>query len=118
MRVMNICIGEEIKKVLANRKMTKAELARRLGIKPQSVEYLLKRKSIDTDMLYKVSIALDFDFSRFYSIRRESQTDFDKVPADCKKVKAKVVIELDLEPEELAKLDLAHKARMLMEGGK
>ena len=61
MKKSNIYIGEVIKQVIAEKQVTKAELARRLGVKPQSVDYLLTRKSIDTDTLYSLSLALDYD---------------------------------------------------------
>ena len=69
-------------------------MTRKLRIKPQSVDYLLKRKSIDTDMLYNISIALDFDFSKLYSINRTNseQTNF-----DTEQPKAKVLIEVSLD---------------------
>ena len=39
----NIYIGEIIKNVMAEKQVTKAELARRLQVKPQSVDYMLTR---------------------------------------------------------------------------
>ena len=69
MKKSNIYIGEVIKQVIAEKQVTKAELARRLGVKPQSVDYLLTRKSIDTDTLYSLSLALDYDFAVLYSIK-------------------------------------------------
>lgn len=57
---------------MSERQVTKAELARRLDVKPQSVDYLLTRKSIDTDTLYNISIALDYDFS-FYIVSNENR---------------------------------------------
>ena len=68
----NIYIGEIIKNVMSERQVTKAELARRLDVKPQSVDYLLTRKSIDTDTLYNISIALDYDFS-LYIVSNENR---------------------------------------------
>lgn len=68
----NIYIGEIIKNVMSERQVTKAELARRLDVKPQSVDYLLTRKSIDTDTLYNISIALDYDFP-FYIVSNENR---------------------------------------------
>ena len=55
MEKSNIYIGEVIRSVMADNQITKAELARRLGVRPQSVDYMLTRKSIDTDTLYNVS---------------------------------------------------------------
>ena len=66
----NIYIGEIISDVRSEKKISKAELARRLNIRPQSVDYLLGRKSIDTDTLYNVSVALDYDFAQLYSIKK------------------------------------------------
>lgn len=68
----NIYIGEIIKNVMSERQVTKAELARRLDVKPQSVDYLLTRKSIDTDTLYNISIALDYDFP-FYIVSNKNR---------------------------------------------
>ena len=77
MKKSNIYIGEIIKNVMSERQVTKAELARRLDVKPQSVDYLLTRKSIDTDTLYNISIALDYDFSLLYSIKQEQRNIYD-----------------------------------------
>ena len=67
MEKSNIYIGEVIRSVMADNQITKAELARRLGVRPQSVDYMLTRKSIDTDTLYNVSRALNYDFAMLYS---------------------------------------------------
>lgn len=56
---------------MLEQQVTKAELARRLKVKPQSVDYMLTRKSIDTDTLYNVSRALNYDFALLYSIHKE-----------------------------------------------
>ena len=65
----NIYIGKKIAEVMAEKKVTKAEMARRLEVRPQSIDYMLSRKSIDTDTLYSVSLALDYDFAQLYSIK-------------------------------------------------
>lgn len=62
MEKSNIYIGEIIKNVMLEQQVTKAELARRLKVKPQSVDYMLTRKSIDTDTLYNVSRAFELRF--------------------------------------------------------
>ena len=76
MEKSNIYIGEIIKNVMLEQQVTKAELARRLKVKPQSVDYMLTRKSIDTDTLYNVSRALNYDFALLYSIHKE-QINYD-----------------------------------------
>ena len=77
MEKTTIYIGEVIKNVMVEKLVTKAELARRLQVKPQSVDYMLTRKSIDTDTLYNVSKALDYDFALLYSIDKE-QMNYDR----------------------------------------
>jgi transcriptional regulator with XRE-family HTH domain len=89
--------------------ISKAELSRRLEIKPQSVDYLLGRKSIDTDTLYKVSVALGYDFAKFYSIGE--QTNSDKIEFDIKPKNAKILLEIELRAEDVVKLNL--KKRVL-----
>ena len=103
MKFTNIYIGEIIRSVMAKKGVSKAELSRLLGIKPQSVDYLLKRKSIDTDMLYNLSLALNFDFSDLYRI---NQTNFNQINFDSEQLNAKVSIELTLSAEDILKLNL------------
>lgn len=105
MEKSNIYIGEVIKNVMTERLVTKAELARRLNVKPQSVDYMLTRKSIDTDTLYNVSLALDYDFALLYSIRKE-QTNSDKEEPEYKISVARVLVELELKSEDITKLNL------------
>lgn len=115
MEKSNIYIGEIISDVMSEKKITKAELARRLNIRPQSVDYLLGRKSIDTDTLYNVSVALDYDFAQLYSIKKE-QTNLDTTGNNEKKInKAKIVVELELEKEDLVRLNLKKKISSLLD---
>lgn len=108
MEKTTIYIGDIIKNVMSERQVTKAELARRLQVKPQSVDYLLTRKSIDTDTLYCVSKALNYDFALLYSIGGE-QINCDKGEVLCKLSTAKVLIELELTPEDIQRLNLKNK---------
>ena len=105
MEKSNIYIGEVIRSVMADNQITKAELARRLGVRPQSVDYMLTRKSIDTDTLYNVSRALNYDFAMLYSLH-EGQTNCDIKESSYNVATAKVLVELELKPEDLAKLNL------------
>lgn len=99
---------------MAEKKVTKAEMARRLEVRPQSVDYMLSRKSIDTDTLYSVSLALDYDFAQLYSIKKD-QTNSDKTKAPIDNIKkAKVVIELELNKEDILRLNLRKKVSSLL----
>lgn len=116
MKKSNIYIGEIIKNVMSERQVTKAELARRLDVKPQSVDYLLTRKSIDTDTLYNISIALDYDFSLLYSIKQE-QRNSDNEGIRYKLGNAKIMVEIELQQDEIIKLNLKKKIAELLNGG-
>ena len=113
MEKSNIYIGEIIRNVMADNQVTKAELARRLGVRPQSVDYILTRKSIDTDTLYNVSKALDYDFALLYSIDKE-QMNYDRENEAYKLSTAKILIELELKPDEIIKLNLRKKISELL----
>ena len=115
MKKSNIYIGEVIKPVIAEKQVTKAELARRLGVKPQSVDYLLTRKSIDTDTLYSLSLALDYDFAVLYSIKKEHALATDE-ESPFKVGNAKISLEIELRPDEMLKLNLKQKIADLLEG--
>ena len=84
---------------MLEQQVTKAELARRLKVKPQSVDY------IDTDTLYNVSRALNYDFALLYSIHKE-QINYDTLEQEYRLSTAKVLVELELKPEDIAKLNL------------
>lgn len=101
---------------MVERQITKAELARRLNVKPQSVDYLLTRKSIDTDTLYNLSVALDYDFALLYSTKKE-QINYDKPNSDYKPAKAKVTVEIELSQEDIIKLNLDKKIASLLNQG-
>ena len=108
MKKCNIYIGEIIKQVISEQKISKAELSRRLGVKPQSVDYMLTRKSIDTDTLYLLSNILNYDFALLYSIKEE-QTNCDNKDKEINLIKAKVTIEFELNDEEIFKLNIKNK---------
>lgn len=60
-------IGKIIRQHLEEKGMTKSEFARRTGTSPQNIYGIFRRKSIDTDLLRKISIVLEFDFFTYYS---------------------------------------------------
>ena len=116
MQKSNIYIGEIVKNIMIEKQVTKAELARRLNVKPQSVDYLLTRKSIDTDTLYNLSIALDYDFAMLYSTKKE-QTNYDNPIPDYKLAKAKVTVEIELSQKDIVTLNLEKKIASLLNQG-
>lgn len=113
MEKTNFYIGEYIKRIMSQNGMTKAELARKLGVRPQSVDYLLSRKSVDTDTLYNLSLILNHDFASLYSIKKD-QTNFDTNILDKEQVKMKITIEVELSPQEINMLDLPSKIKNII----
>jgi transcriptional regulator with XRE-family HTH domain len=66
---MQINIGELVQKRMDELGMTQSELARRVGTSSQNLGKMLKRSSIDTQRLLKLSKALRFDFFQYYSLQ-------------------------------------------------
>lgn len=62
-------IGEKIKVRLEAQKISIVEFAELLEISKASTHRLLKRSSIDTDLLYKICFILKYDFFQDYSAR-------------------------------------------------
>jgi plasmid maintenance system antidote protein VapI len=63
---MAVHIGKLISKKIKEIGMSKSELSRRINVTPQSTHYILAKSSIDTDVLLKISRALDYDFFQHY----------------------------------------------------
>ncbi len=60
-------IGKEIEKQLAECGITKVEFAKQLGCDRTNVYKLLKKSSLDTQMLLRISRILHTDFFALYS---------------------------------------------------
>lgn len=63
---MAVHIGKLISKKIKEIGMSKSELSRRISVTPQSTHYILAKNSIDTNLLLKISRALDYDFFQHY----------------------------------------------------
>lgn len=59
---MHTHIGKLIRARLEAVGMTKAEFARRIHTSRQNVNLILSRASVHTDLLYRISEVLDYDF--------------------------------------------------------
>lgn len=59
---MDIHIGKRIKEVLTERNMTFSKVAVQVGMTPQNLNGLFKRKSIDLALLKKFVDVVDYDF--------------------------------------------------------
>lgn len=59
---------ETDKKKLKDRGMSNAEFARRINTHVRNFYDIFKRKSIDTELLKKISLVLEFDFFNYYKL--------------------------------------------------
>lgn len=89
-------IGEKIKNVRSDAHVTQAELARRLGVKPQSIsqyERGVKRPKIET--LEKIANALGVNIACFYNMEKQETSVFSAwrdPEADPPKVETEVLV--------------------------
>ncbi len=60
-------IGKIIKAELKKKRFSVAEFAKIINTDRNNVYHIFKRKSIDTDLLYKISIALEYNFFLEYN---------------------------------------------------
>lgn len=63
---MDIDIGAIIKKVSRDKNVGPTELGTRIETSKQNIYGIFQRKSMDSALLMKLSIALDYDFFKFY----------------------------------------------------
>ena len=69
----NIHIGEQIRQVLEEQGRTITWLAKQIGCSRENLYKIFRRSWIHTDMLQKISVALNHDFFKEYSQWFESQ---------------------------------------------
>ncbi|MGV3632269.1 MAG: helix-turn-helix domain-containing protein [Bacteroidota bacterium] len=64
-------IGEAIKDIFESKGMTISEFSRRLNNSRENVYSIFKRKSIDTALLYKISMVLDYNFFELFQFENK-----------------------------------------------
>ncbi len=104
---MNIHIGNLIRKKLEDTGMSKSELSRRINKSRQNVNHILSRKSIDTDLLLRISGALRFDFFHLFS--EESLPSWNEGIAFYRKRKTTSPVKKADAPDIIKDLELARK---------
>lgn len=62
-----IHIGQLIKEELKRQERTPAWLAKKINCERPNIYYIFQQKSINTDLLIRISIALGIDFFQYYS---------------------------------------------------
>jgi|GEM_PF-739291 hypothetical protein len=64
--VNHIHIGEKISQLLKEKQISKADLARRIGMPPQNINRMLTRESIETIKLLKISEAIGYNLFTYF----------------------------------------------------
>jgi transcriptional regulator with XRE-family HTH domain len=67
-----IALGKKIEEVLKDRKMSVADFAKKINTNRNNVYDIFKRKSIDTELLYKISKILSYNFFELFITAKES----------------------------------------------
>jgi len=91
----NIHIGSIIKQKVMERSLTIKDFAEKINCERTTVYNIFERKSIDSELLIRISKVLDFDFYNQIYLNRKTN-NFSK----------KVLIAFEIEGEEIAKLEL------------
>ena len=63
-----IHIGDIIKQVLKEKRHSVAWLARRINKDPSNLRKTLKKESLNSDLLYRISKVLNHNFSNYYKL--------------------------------------------------
>ena len=64
---MSVNIGNEIKKKVKERQLTVVGLSRELGCHRTNIYRIFESPTVDSGILARLSIILDYDFFRLYS---------------------------------------------------
>jgi len=106
-----IHIGNKVAELLQARHITKRELGDRIGMSSGAAVYLTKRESIDAETLWKIGVALRYNFFKHYPVSEEAgvgsleKEEKEKENDEPKGLKEKII---ELEKQlEAAKRDLA-----------
>lgn len=98
MKINRLNIGEEVRRKVEERGMSKAKFAELLGIARQNIEKTVFQKhSLDTDLLCNISEVLNCNFFDYY----KSSTSCNKIDyTNQKEIKATITIEMGAEKKE------------------
>ncbi|MDR2423127.1 MAG: helix-turn-helix domain-containing protein [Prevotellaceae bacterium] len=99
--LINIHIGSIIKKEVEKRNISKIEFADMIGYHRTSVYDIFRRKSLDIELLIRISKALNYDFiHKVYFLGTEAQE------VKTEKNEPQIFVGRAITPEEMKKMDL------------
>ena len=104
---MELDIGEIIKREFEKSGLSASQFARMINKERSLVYHIFKRQSIDTDLLYKISMALNIDLFRLFSEKlREENVVVEACSRRSENLssKRKVMVEMEVEDDVYRKL--------------
>jgi len=110
---MSDFIGKIIENVFNDSGLSVSELARKIQTTRQNMYGIFKRKSIDTELLTRLGIALNYDFFPHFIKKSIGYKDENLPPYQKKERRNKVVLQIELDDEkqeEVLKLVLGNTA--------
>ena len=72
-------IGESIRRIIKDKNVTGTWLATQLGCDRTNVYKLFRKQSIDTMLLHRISLILEYDFFKLLSAEYERQTSLGEI---------------------------------------
>ncbi len=84
---MDLHIGKLIKTIARKRGISQVELAKLINTSKQNIQNIFMRSSIDTNLLIKLSLALNYNFfSEFNVFSKSKQLNYNEVDFEIKKI--------------------------------
>jgi plasmid maintenance system antidote protein VapI len=100
MRFERVNIGEIVRKKVQENKITFSSFAKSIGIQRQNIEKtIFGKRSLDTEILIRISETLDFDFFQYYRNMDECNKN-DYKPNELTEVKALLTLQVGTEKKE------------------
>jgi len=98
MKYNRIHIGEIISNRVLELGMSKMKFGQLINIQRQNVvKMVFEKNSLDTDLLIRISEALDFDFFQYYRQKDECNTEYYMTKPE---IKGKLILEFGREKKE------------------
>ena len=107
MKEEEIHIGSIIKDYLKENRISDSELAIKINTSRQNIQNILKKKSIDTDRLKKISKELSHDFFQYYQI--DKKQGFVDNENKITEASAKFIIQVEITGDEIMQMGIKEK---------
>jgi DNA-binding Xre family transcriptional regulator len=107
-------IGQKISEIIVQRRTTKQEVGRTVGLTGSSATYLTTRASIDVETLQKVGNALKYNFFNHFPVDEEETGERGQVTYDIKSEKDKMLDGLKEKIMEKERIILALKREVIL----